>query len=76
MLNKNSIYKLIKNVKTLISSDEFKTKHCLKQNAFTRNRKLSFQGYRGNRYWFPYCYSPDLLNSFIKSSLRFFNISV
>ena len=43
MLNKNSIYKLIKNVKTLISSDEFKMKHCLKQNAFTRNRKLSFQ---------------------------------
>ena len=43
MLNKNSIYKLIKNVKTRISSDEFKMKHCLKQNAFTRNRKLSFQ---------------------------------
>ena len=43
MLNKNSIYKLIKNVKTLISSDEFKMKHCLEQNAFTRNRKLSFQ---------------------------------
>lgn len=43
MLTKNSIYRLIKNVKSLISSDEFKTKHSLVQNAFTRNRKLSFQ---------------------------------
>lgn len=43
MYNKNNICKLIKNVKTLIASDEFKTKHCLEKNAFTRNRKLSFQ---------------------------------
>lgn len=43
MIKKNSIYKLIKNVKTLISSDEFKTKHCLEKTAFTRNRKVSFQ---------------------------------
>ena len=43
MIKKNSICKLIKNVKTLISSDEFRTKHSLEDNAFTRNRKLSFQ---------------------------------
>ena len=43
MLNKNNIYILIKNVKNLIASDEFRVKHSLKQNAFTRNRKLSFQ---------------------------------
>lgn len=43
MYNENHICKLIKNVKTLIASDEFKTKHCLEKNAFTRNRKLSFQ---------------------------------
>lgn len=43
MLNKNNIYTLIKNVKNLIASDEFRIKHSLEQNAFTRNRKLSFQ---------------------------------
>ena len=43
MLNKNNIYTLIKKVKNLIASDEFKAKHSLEQNAFTRNRKLSFQ---------------------------------
>lgn len=43
MLSKNNIYALIKNVKNLISSDEFRIKHSLEQNAFTRNRKLSFQ---------------------------------
>lgn len=43
MIKKNSICKLIKNVKTLITSDEFRTKHSLEDNAFTRNRKLSFQ---------------------------------
>ncbi len=43
MFKKNSICKLIQNVKTLISSNEFKIKHCLDKNAFTRNRKLSFQ---------------------------------
>ncbi len=43
MLTKNSIYRLIKNVKNLISSDDFKAKHSLDQNAFKRNRKLSFQ---------------------------------
>lgn len=43
MLNKNNIYTLIKNVKNFIVSDEFRIKHSLGQNAFTRNRKLSFQ---------------------------------
>ena len=43
MIKKNSICKLIKNVKTLITSDEFRIKHSLEDNAFTRNRKLSFQ---------------------------------
>lgn len=43
MIKINSICKLIKNVKTLITSDEFRTKHSLEDNAFTRNRKLSFQ---------------------------------
>lgn len=43
MLNKNNIYTLIKNIKSLIASDEFRIKHSLEQNAFTRNRKLSFQ---------------------------------
>lgn len=43
MLNKNNIYTLIKKVKNLIASDEFKAKHSLEQHAFTRNRKLSFQ---------------------------------
>lgn len=43
MLNKNAIYTLIKNVKNLIASDEFRVKHSLEKNAFTRNRKLSFQ---------------------------------
>ncbi len=43
MLIKNNIYTLIKNVKNLIVSDEFRVKHSLEQNAFTRNRKLSFQ---------------------------------
>lgn len=43
MLNQNSIYKLIKNVKNLIDSADFKMKHSLEPNAFTRNRKLSFQ---------------------------------
>ena len=43
MINKNNIYILIKNAKNLIASDEFRVKHSLKQNAFTRNRKLSFQ---------------------------------
>lgn len=43
MLNKNNIYTLIKNVKNLIASDEFRTEHSLERNAFTRNRKLSFQ---------------------------------
>ena len=45
MIKKNSICKLIKNVKTLITSDEFRTKHSLEDNAFTRNRKLSFPLY-------------------------------
>ncbi|MDY6309048.1 MAG: IS4 family transposase [Oribacterium sp.] len=39
----NRIVKLIKNVKALIASDQFKAKHCLEETAFTRNRKLSFQ---------------------------------
>lgn len=43
MITKNNIYTLIKNVKKLIASDEFRIKHSLEQNAFTRNRKLSFQ---------------------------------
>ena len=43
MFKKNSICKFIKNVKTLISSDEFKAKHCFEKTAFIRNRKLSFQ---------------------------------
>lgn len=43
MFKKNSICKLIKNVKDLISSASFKEKHCLEKTAFTRNRKLSFQ---------------------------------
>ena len=43
MHNENNIYTLIKKIKTLIASDEFKEKHSLGQNAFTRNRKLSFQ---------------------------------
>ena len=43
MLNKNNIYTLIKNIKSLIASDEFRIKHSLEQTAFTRNRKLSFQ---------------------------------
>lgn len=43
MFKKNSICKLIKNVKDLIASASFKEKHCLEKTAFTRNRKLSFQ---------------------------------
>ena len=43
MHSENNIYTLIKKIKTLIASDEFKEKHSLEQNAFTRNRKLSFQ---------------------------------
>ncbi len=43
MFKKNSICRLIKNVKNLIASDSFKEKHCLEKNAFTRNRKISFQ---------------------------------
>lgn len=31
MFKKNSIYKLIQSVKTFISSNEFKIKHCLKK---------------------------------------------
>lgn len=43
MHSENNIYTLIKKIKTLIASDEFKEQHSLEQNAFTRNRKLSFQ---------------------------------
>lgn len=43
MLKKKRIFQLIKNVKSLIASDAFKEKHCLEKNAFTRDRKLSFQ---------------------------------
>lgn len=43
MFKKNSICRLIKNVKNLISSDSYKEKHCLEITAFTRNRKISFQ---------------------------------
>ena len=43
MFKKNSICKLIKNVKDLIASASFKEKRCLEKTAFTRNRKLSFQ---------------------------------
>ena len=43
MFKKNSICQLIKNVKDLIASASFKEKHCIGKNAFTRNRKLSFQ---------------------------------
>ena len=43
MFRKNSICRLIKNVKDLIASDPFKEKHCLEKTAFTRNRKISFQ---------------------------------
>ena len=43
MFKKNSIYRLVKNVKNLIASDSFKEKHCPEKTAFTRNRKLSFQ---------------------------------
>ncbi len=43
MFKKNSICLLIKNVKSLIASASFKEKRCLKNTAFTRNRKLSFQ---------------------------------
>ena len=42
MITKNNIYNLIKDIKTLINSDEFKNKHCEKA-TFTRNRKLSFR---------------------------------
>ena len=43
MHSENNIYTLIKKIKTLIASDEFKEQHSLEQNAFTRNRKLPFQ---------------------------------
>lgn len=43
MITKNKIYKLIKNFKSLITSDEFKQRHCIESVSFTRNRKLSFQ---------------------------------
>lgn len=43
MLRKNSIYKLISDVKKTVTSESFKMKHCLQENAFTRNRKMSFQ---------------------------------
>jgi transposase DDE domain len=42
MITKNNIYNLIKDIKTLINSNEFKNKHCEKA-TFTRNRKLSFR---------------------------------
>lgn len=43
MITKNSICKLIKNFKSLITSDEFKQRHCTESASFTKNRKLSFQ---------------------------------
>ena len=43
MVNKNRICKLIKDVKTAIGSEDFKAKHSLIPNVFTRNRKMSFQ---------------------------------
>lgn len=43
MFKKNSICRLIKNVKNLIASASFKEKHCLEKTAFTRSRKLSFK---------------------------------
>lgn len=31
MVTKNNVYKLIKNIKTLVNSNEFKNKHCEKR---------------------------------------------